>query len=29
MMVQAWNEWATEPGAFLARFWCEALAWAP
>ena len=29
VMVQAWNEWAAEPGAFLARFWCEALAWVP
>jgi hypothetical protein len=25
---RAWTAWGEEPGAFLARFWCEALAWA-
>lgn len=25
---QAWETWGREPGAFLARFWCEAVAWA-
>jgi SAM-dependent methyltransferase len=24
---RAWIAWGEEPGAFLARFWCEALAW--
>jgi len=27
-MNQAWLEWGEEPGAFLARFWCEAIAFA-
>jgi SAM-dependent methyltransferase len=27
-MSQAWLAWGEEPGAFLARFWCEAVAWA-
>jgi SAM-dependent methyltransferase len=27
-MSRAWSAWAQTPGAFLARFWCEALAWA-
>jgi hypothetical protein len=27
-MSQAWLAWGEEPGAFLARFWCEAIAWA-
>lgn len=27
-MSRAWTAWAETPGAFLARFWCEALAWA-
>ena len=26
-MIQAWNDWSTEPGGFLARFWCEAVGW--
>jgi len=25
---RAWTAWGEEPGAFLARFWCESLAWA-
>lgn len=24
---QAWLAWGEEPGAFVARFWCEAVAW--
>ena len=24
----AWTEWGQHPGAFAARFWCEAVAWA-
>lgn len=27
-MAAAWREWSEMPGAFLARFWCEALGWA-
>jgi hypothetical protein len=27
-MSAAWTAWATHPGAFLTRFWCEAMAWA-
>ncbi|MGY0230304.1 methyltransferase domain-containing protein [Longispora urticae] len=26
---EAWRAWGEEPGAFLARFWCEAVGWAP
>jgi SAM-dependent methyltransferase len=26
-MSAAWTTWATHPGAFLTRFWCEAIAW--
>jgi SAM-dependent methyltransferase len=26
---QAWIAWGELPGAFVARFWCEAVAWAP
>ncbi|GIH04826.1 hypothetical protein Rhe02_28930 [Rhizocola hellebori] len=26
-MSEAWLAWGEEPGAFLARFWCEAIAW--
>ena len=26
---QAWIAWGEHPGAFVARFWCEAVAWAP
>jgi len=25
---RAWTAWGTQPGAFLARFWCEAIGWA-
>jgi SAM-dependent methyltransferase len=25
----AWTAWGEHPGAFVARFWCEALGWAP
>jgi ubiquinone/menaquinone biosynthesis C-methylase UbiE len=25
----AWKKWSREPGAFWARFWCEAVAWLP
>jgi SAM-dependent methyltransferase len=25
---QAWTQWGRRPGAYLARFWCEAVAWA-
>jgi SAM-dependent methyltransferase len=25
---RAWTEWGSQPGAFLARFWCEAIGWA-
>lgn len=25
---QAWRDWGRAPGAFLTRFWCEAVAWA-
>ncbi len=28
-MRRAWVEWGRHPGAFVARFWCEAIAWAP
>ncbi|GAA0577248.1 methyltransferase domain-containing protein [Kribbella sandramycini] len=28
-MEQAWLTWSTDPGSFLARFWIEAVAWAP
>ena len=28
-MSLAWTAWGENPGAFVARFWCEALAWAP
>ena len=24
-MCEAWTDWGTHPGAFLARFWCEAI----
>ena len=27
-MAAAWREWSEMPGAFLARFWCEAIGWA-
>jgi hypothetical protein len=27
-MSQAWLAWSEFPGAFVARFWCEAIAWA-
>jgi SAM-dependent methyltransferase len=27
-MSRAWIEWGTHRGAFLARFWCEAIGWA-
>lgn len=27
-MARAWVAWGEEPGAFLARFWCEAIGWA-
>lgn len=27
-MADAWREWSQTPGAFLARFWCEAVGWA-
>lgn len=27
-MSQAWIAWGEHPGAFVARFWCEAIAWA-
>ncbi|HVQ96348.1 MAG TPA: methyltransferase domain-containing protein [Mycobacteriales bacterium] len=26
-MSAAWTAWSTHPGAFLTRFWCEAIAW--
>jgi SAM-dependent methyltransferase len=25
---RAWTDWGAQPGAFLARFWCEAIGWA-
>lgn len=25
----AWTPWGEDPAAFVARFWCEALGWAP
>ena len=25
---RAWTAWGEHPGAFVARFWCEAVAWA-
>lgn len=28
-MSRAWTRWGQDPGAFAARFWCEAVAWAP
>jgi SAM-dependent methyltransferase len=28
-IADAWSRWAAHPGAFLARFWITALAWAP
>ena len=28
-MSRAWTTWAEHPGAFVARFWCEAVGWAP
>jgi SAM-dependent methyltransferase len=28
-MSEAWIAWGEHPGAFVARFWCEAVAWAP
>ncbi|TDD57948.1 methyltransferase domain-containing protein [Kribbella antibiotica] len=28
-MEQAWLAWSAEPGGFLARFWIEAIGWAP
>jgi len=28
-MERAWKVWSEEPGAFLARFWIEAVGWAP
>lgn len=27
-MADAWREWSRTPGAFLARFWVEAVGWA-
>ncbi len=27
-IAEAWVAWGEQPGAFLARFWCEAVAWA-
>ncbi len=27
-MASAWREWGAHPGAFWARFWCEAIGWA-
>jgi len=27
-MSLAWTAWGEQPGAFLARFWCEAIGWA-
>jgi len=27
-MSLAWTAWGKQPGAFLARFWCEAIGWA-
>jgi SAM-dependent methyltransferase len=27
-MSRAWTAWGEQPGAFLARFWCEAIGWA-
>jgi SAM-dependent methyltransferase len=27
-MVDAWTAWGEDPGAFVARFWCEAVGWA-
>jgi hypothetical protein len=27
-ICQAWLAWGEEPGAFMAGFWCEAIAWA-
>jgi SAM-dependent methyltransferase len=27
-IAAAWRDWGRQPGAFLARFWCEALGWA-
>lgn len=26
--ARAWREWGEHPGAYLARFWCEAIGWA-
>jgi ubiquinone/menaquinone biosynthesis C-methylase UbiE len=28
-MSEAWLRWSKSPGAFWARFWCQAIAWAP
>lgn len=28
-MRDAWLAWGEAPGAFMARFWCEAIGWAP
>jgi hypothetical protein len=27
-MSLAWTGWGEHPGAFVARFWCEAIGWA-
>ncbi|GAA1660832.1 methyltransferase domain-containing protein [Catellatospora bangladeshensis] len=27
-MSRTWQEWGEQPGAYLARFWCEAVGWA-
>lgn len=27
--AQAWREWGRDPGAYLARLWCEAIGWKP
>jgi ubiquinone/menaquinone biosynthesis C-methylase UbiE len=28
-IASAWRAWASDPGAFSASFWCQAVAWAP
>ena len=28
-IAAAWDAWAAEPGAMVARFWITAVAWAP
>ncbi|HYJ67036.1 MAG TPA: hypothetical protein VEX15_05175 [Nocardioidaceae bacterium] len=27
-IVKTWQAWGEEPGAFVARVWCEAIGWA-